>query len=160
MEYCTVQVFIFSCPKLSTLCTSYKNTQQIGLTQKPEINGIFYCLRPLYDVCACMYTVYVRAMQMICRSTLMIDGVASLALLLQSTLCSQSLAACCDVSNPVFEVFRKLRAFDLHTEKKSYKGTKKRFVFTLRKIHNIVGKSLSECNHIFSAKILKNSQPL
>lgn len=74
-------------------------------------------LRPLYDVCACMYTVYVRAMQMICRSTLMIDGVASLALLLQSALCSQSLAACCDVSNPVFEVFRKLRAFDLHTEK-------------------------------------------
>lgn len=74
--------------------------------------------RPLYDVCACMYTVYVRAMQMICRSTLMIYGVASLALLLQSALCSQSLAACCDVSNPVFEVFRKLRAFDLHTEKK------------------------------------------
>lgn len=43
--------------------------------------------------CACLYTVYVRAMQMMCGSTLMIHGVASLALVFQSTLCSQGLAA-------------------------------------------------------------------
>lgn len=51
---------------------------------------------------------------MMCRSILMTD--TSLVLFLQPTLCSQGLAACCDEPNPVFEIFWKLRAFDLLTE--------------------------------------------
>lgn len=73
---------------------------------------MFNCL------CACMYIVYVRAMQMICGSTLMIHGVALLVLLFQSTLCSQGLAAGRDEANPVFEVLRELGALDLHTNTK------------------------------------------
>ncbi len=79
--------------------TRHKNTQQVGSTQKhgiQEIHGIFLSqLRTSYNVSMCsgMYTVYVRAMRMICGSTVMKNVVVSLVFLLQSTLCSQGLAA-------------------------------------------------------------------
>lgn len=65
------------------------------------------------------YRIYVRAIRMICRAVFMND--TSLVFFLKATLCSQSLAARCDVSYPVIKVFGKLGAFDLHTERKLVK---------------------------------------
>lgn len=67
-------------------------------------------------ICICLY---VRAIRMICQTVLMTD--TSLVFFLQATLCSQGLAASCDVPYPVFEIFWKLGAFDLLVQGKNNK---------------------------------------
>lgn len=106
---------------LFLLRTSYKNTQHLSITSVGRVESCRTC-KTLYDksncLCACTTGMYVL-LGVQCRSSvyksgyLVSQGVTSLILILQATLCSQGLAAGCNEAHPVFEVLRKLWTLDL-----------------------------------------------